>query len=543
MASFPTPGDTFGDYRIERVIGRGGMGVVFAATQLRLNRLVALKVLPPDLAHDPAYRSRFLHECAALIRLDSPHVVTVYDAGESDGNLYLSMQLVSGHDLSVLLRSGPVPEARALGIAAQVAQALDDSHHVGVLHRDVKPNNVLLSTGRAGDDFVYLCDFGLARAAEDQTRTVMGVMGTPGYLAPERFEGGDASVTSDIYALGCLTWALLTGAPPYTGSQWQVANGHMTGPIPQLATFGAQHHAINELLRTSMAKSPHDRYTTAAQMRSAILAILAQPTDPLGQPTKAQFMSPPSPFAQPSQAGRWDDPQADRPGSAARGVIMAPAAPSPPTRRRSWVKPAAAAAAVALVASLVVVLVVLAGGSGSRSENPTGAKVGTGVTTSSGGSGDFGPVTPPEPPPRTNSVAQAALLAAMPTNVANCNAVLDTDQTRSGWASAEYLCSSGIGMSGLIAAKVDSALSSDMYVRQYLSAEPGRGTCPGDAPAKSSFVLSGIVMGPLYCVQTNDGLHVRYIWTEVTNGVIFVVEGVTASSATVHAFWAGLVYP
>lgn len=518
MTTFPTPGDTFGDYRIERVIGRGGMGVVFAATQMRLNRLVALKVLPPELAHDPGYRSRFLRECGALIRLDSPHIVTVYDAGEIDGNLYLSMQLVSGHDLGVLLQSGPLPEARALGIAAQVAQALDDSHHVGVLHRDVKPNNVLLRTGRAGDDFVYLCDFGLAHSAEDQTRTVMGVMGTPSYLAPERFDGGDASIASDIYSLGCLTWALLTSMPPYTGSQWQITNGHLTGPIPQLPPSGARHYAINDLLRTSMAKSPHARYATAAQMRSAMLAILAQPADPLGEPTMAQFLPPP--------------------------MTTTGAAPSLPIGRRSWVKPVvAAAAAIALVASLVVVLTVLSGGSGSRSGNPTGAQVGTGVTTDSEESGDFGPEAPQEPAPRTSSAAQSALLAAMPTNATNCAAVRDSDPTRSGWASAEYLCSSAAGMSGLIAAKVDSSLSSDMYVRQFVSTEPRRGTCPGDAPAKSSFVLSGIVMGDLYCVLTNDGVHVRYIWTEAVNGVVFVIEGVTASSTTVHAYWSGLMYP
>lgn len=529
MTGFPTVGGEFGGYRIEHVIGRGGMGVVFAATQLRLNRRVALKVLPPEFAQDPGYRSRFLHECGALIRLDSPHVVTVYDAGEIEGNLYLAMQLVSGPDLGDLLRSGPLPAVRALAIAAQVAQALDDSHHVGVLHRDIKPSNVLLRTGRSGDDFVYLCDFGLARSTEDQTRTVMGVMGTPGYLPPERLEGGDATVATDLYALGCLLWALITGAPPYAGSQWQIINGHLSGPVPQLVVSDARSRALNDIFLGSLAKSPQARYRSAADMRSALLGALALPGDPppaLLPPTaqwpQAPGQPPQVPVAAPTQFA----------GPAPYG------AHPPPGRSTSGTRVAVAVAAVAAVAAMVIVMVaVLVNRSGS---GPDGA---TGPIPSTPGISDSGESSEPEPDPRTAPAAQRALAAALPTNATNCVAIPDDDSTRTGWASAEYLCDGGAGMSQLIAAKVDSSARMDSYVSDWVAQDLASGTCPGDAPAQTEWSLSGEPVGTLYCLETADGANVQYVWTNSQLGVVFVVEGRTASRAAVNAFWTALRYP
>src|SRR6266545_1602133 len=188
----PQVGKDFGEFRIDEVLGRGGMGVVFRAWQYRMGRNVALKVLSPQYAADPAYRARFAREAAALARLDSPHIVTIFDHGEVDGSLYLAMQLVDGPDLSTVLASGPLPPARALAVVDQVAAALGDAHDIGVVHRDVKTSNVMLRRRPAHDeeDFAYLCDFGIAHSVDGTRHSqTSGVIGTLGYLAPERLQG------------------------------------------------------------------------------------------------------------------------------------------------------------------------------------------------------------------------------------------------------------------------------------------------------------------------------------------------------------------
>jgi serine/threonine-protein kinase len=276
--SFPGSGD-FGDYRIDALIGRGGMGVVYRAWQRRMNRPVALKVLPAELAGDPLYRRRFGREAAALAALDSPHVIRIYDHGEHDGNLFLAMQLVAGPDLGTLLREGPLPPRRALRIVGQIATALADAHAVGVVHRDVKPGNVLVRTSD-DEDFVYLCDFGIARSAADITAApdTAGVIGTLAYLSPERLDGEPATPASDVYALGCLLWTLLTGAPPYQGSQPQVIVGHLQGPVPQLEAPDRRTRMLNALLAAMLAKQPARRAALGA-VRQQIRDVLAESGD------------------------------------------------------------------------------------------------------------------------------------------------------------------------------------------------------------------------------------------------------------------------
>ena len=272
MPGYPRVGEQFGRYRITGEIGAGGMGVVLGAVLDGLDRKVALKILSQDLADDPAFRQRFHREAEALASLYSPHIVDIYDHGEQDGALFIATRLVEGLDLeSRLARDGALAPGPALGLVAQVASAVADAHAAGVIHRDIKPSNVLLHESSHGDRFAYLCDFGIAYKADEEHTRTGGVIGTVAYLAPERHLGADATVASDIYALGCLLWATLTGRPPYRGTDLQIAMQHTSDPIPQYAGAGPVADAINAVLRRSLAKEPEDRYPSAGHMRAALL--------------------------------------------------------------------------------------------------------------------------------------------------------------------------------------------------------------------------------------------------------------------------------
>src|SRR5262245_19097523 len=207
-------GAEFIGYRIEELLGRGGMGVVYRAYDLRLKRTVAIKFVTPELASDNGFRERFERETELAMSLEHPNVVPIHDAGDVDGRLYLAMRLVAGTDLRKLLRDeGELEPSRVVAICSQVANALDTAHARGLVHRDVKPSNVLLDEG----EHVYLADFGLTRRLEDQGalpgdgRSV----GTPAYLAPEQIEGKQVDGRADVYALGCLLFECLTGSVPY----------------------------------------------------------------------------------------------------------------------------------------------------------------------------------------------------------------------------------------------------------------------------------------------------------------------------------------
>jgi serine/threonine protein kinase len=263
--------DTLGPYRIVRRLGSGGMGVVHEAWDTGLERPVALKVISPQLADDPVFRERFTREARAQAALTSEHVVHVYAHGEDAGQLWIATQLVPDGDLGRLLREhGAPPALVALDLIAQVASGLADAHSAGLVHRDIKPANVLVRRGpriRA-----YLCDFGIARPLGSEA-TSTGTIGTPSYMAPELHTGGTAGVASDVYSLGCLLWAALSGRAPYGGtSDYEVVSAHLEQPVPQLAGASPQSAAVNRVLRTAMAKRPEDRYPTAAAMRDDLLA-------------------------------------------------------------------------------------------------------------------------------------------------------------------------------------------------------------------------------------------------------------------------------
>ena len=268
-AGYPAEGESIGPYRIVRRIGAGGMGVVYEAEDTTLNRRVALKVISPHLAEDDEFRARFTREAQAQASLDSAHVVHVYAHGVGDGRLYIAAQLIPDGDLGQMIQAYGAPPVRvALDVMAQVADGLADAHAVGLIHRDIKPANVLLRR-RENSVTAYLSDFGIARQVSvDQTQSRTGTIGTPSYMAPELHTGGKARVESDIYSLGCLLWATVTGRAPYTGtSEYQIVSAHVEQPVPQLPEDGPLATEVNRVLRKAMAKDPAERYSSAAQLR------------------------------------------------------------------------------------------------------------------------------------------------------------------------------------------------------------------------------------------------------------------------------------
>jgi serine/threonine protein kinase len=259
---------TLGDFRPEEVIGRGGMGVVYRARQLTLDRFVAVKVISPEHSRDPAYRERFLREARIAARVEHPHVVPVYQAGEASGLLYLAMRLVDGPDLKTLLAvEGPFEPVRAVRLVCQLADALAAAHAQGLVHRDVKPRNVLIAGA-----YAYLVDFGLARPVrgDDSLTTEDHWAGTLDYMAPELLRGRAAAPASDIYALGCLLYELLTGRVPFPAAYAaEKITAHLVRRPSQIAVRDPAVSRLEAVVQRAMAKSPHDRYTSMGHLAHA----------------------------------------------------------------------------------------------------------------------------------------------------------------------------------------------------------------------------------------------------------------------------------
>jgi serine/threonine-protein kinase len=275
-------GSDFLGYRIEELIGRGGMGIVYRAYDLRLKRTVALKLVTPELALDERFRERFARETELAMSLEHPNVVPIHDAGEVDGRLYLAMRLVPGRDLRQLLRAeGALEPSRALAICDQVANALDAAHTKALIHRDVKPSNVLLDES----EHAYLADFGLTRRPEEHgARAGEGrSIGTPAYLAPEQLEGKPVDGRADVYSLGCLLYECLTGEPPFAGdSALAVAWAHLEEKPPSASARNPDlPDAIDAVIRKALAKAPDGRYPTCAALvadAEAALGLRQRPT-------------------------------------------------------------------------------------------------------------------------------------------------------------------------------------------------------------------------------------------------------------------------
>ena len=267
-------GSSFAGYQIESVVGRGGMGVVYRATDLRLERPVALKLVAPEFAEDELFRRRFLREPRMAASLDHPNVVPIYEAGEHDGQLYLAMRFVDGSDLRTLLRrEGGLPAERALDILAQVAGALDAAHRRGLVHRDVKPANVLVDE----DGHAYLTDFGVTKQLGGNTTETGQIVGTLDYVAPEQIRGEDVDARADGYALACVLYECLAGRPPFhRNTEAETLWAHMQEPPPPLPG----HPALQPVMAKALAKDPKHRHATCAELIADARAALAHPIVP-----------------------------------------------------------------------------------------------------------------------------------------------------------------------------------------------------------------------------------------------------------------------
>jgi YVTN family beta-propeller protein len=268
-------GTVLAGYRIEERIGRGGMSVVYRADHMRLKRKVALKLLAAELAEDTAFRERFLRESELAASLDHPNVVPIYDAGEVEGLLYIAMRYVEGYDLKALLqRDGALPPERAVAVSAQVASALDAAHERGLVHRDVKPSNVLL-TGRAGREHCYLSDFGLSTSASDRSALAdpRQIVGTIDYVAPEQIRGGVVGGSADVYSLACLVYECLTGRVPFRrASDVAVVFAHLEEAPPPAGLT----EELDAVLERGLAKDPEERWETAGALVAAVRAAVGE---------------------------------------------------------------------------------------------------------------------------------------------------------------------------------------------------------------------------------------------------------------------------
>jgi eukaryotic-like serine/threonine-protein kinase len=308
------------------VLGRGGMGQVYRAYDVSTDRVVALKVLPPNMAQDQEFQQRFRREARIAASLNDPHVVPIHSYGEIDGQLYVDMRLIEGRDLLQYMaeHGGKLSPERAVAVVEQVAAALDSAHEVGLIHRDIKPKNILVTTAR---DFVYLIDFGIARTLTDTSLTQTGhTMGTVAYMAPERFRG-TTDHRADVYSLACVLHECLTGKRPFAGdSLEEQLNGHLNTrpPQPSVSTPGVP-PLLDAVVARGMAKDLEYRYQTVMELAEAARAALDSPADLAATGPQPPVTPPPPPAApppSPPSAGNTDPQPAYRPPTQSKRLLL-----------------------------------------------------------------------------------------------------------------------------------------------------------------------------------------------------------------------------
>ena len=334
-------GTEIAGYRLESVIGRGGMSVIYLATQVRLDRKVALKLLASELAEDERFRERFIREAHLASEINHPNIIPIYDAGEDAGYLYLAMRYVSGQSLRELLKKdGSLGLGRLIYVIEQMASALDTAHAAGLVHRDVKPANILLEEA---SDHAYLTDFGVAKRTTARFTQTGMILGTFEYLAPEQIEALPVDARTDVYALGCTIYECITGALPFDReSEVAIMHAHLTAPPPSVTQLRPDLPlALNDVVAKALAKAPDDRYGSCGQLAAALrgAALRAAPSqaavipapvadpEPGEEPSTALPVTPPPTTSPPVPASVAVSPvtEAESPS------MVEPAAPAPST--------------------------------------------------------------------------------------------------------------------------------------------------------------------------------------------------------------------
>jgi YVTN family beta-propeller protein len=394
-------GSVFAGYRIEGVAGEGGMGRVYRATQVALNRPVALKLIVPELANDADFRARFERESYLSASIDHPNVIPVYEAGEADGRLFIAMRWVEGTDLRSLIASEErLDPSRVVAIVVQIAAALDAAHSGGLVHRDVKPANVMLTAAHE-QEHAYLTDFGLTkRTASTSGLTRTGhFVGTPDYTPPEQIKGERADARSDVYALGCLLFHALTGQTPFDRDT-EVAKmyAHLHDPPPSVVeTVPGTPVGLDAVIRRALAKEADQRYPSAGDLgraaRSALTGAdpsqperslatgLAAPGAPEAAPTvEAPDAAPTAPATVPTAPA----PASTVPASPAAPTVRPPAPPEEHPRRRALPIALVALVALGAVGGVLAVAGVFSGD--SKNESPSAAGDGSKISSDSTGS-------------------------------------------------------------------------------------------------------------------------------------------------------------
>jgi serine/threonine-protein kinase len=385
-----SPGSIFAGYRIERVLGGGGMGTVYLARNPDLPRSEALKVLNPELSSDEDFRARFIREAEVASALDHPNIVSIHQRGEFEGQLWIAMQFVDGTDANAALKAGTMTPARAVHILGEVAKALDYAHQHGVVHRDIKPANFLLSGPIGPDERVLLGDFGIARAFDDPALTTTGsVTATVAYAAPEVLAGQPFDGRADLYSLACSLFRLLTGRPPYptaNGSAAVIA-AHLHAPPPKVTDLVPGLSAeMDQVIATAMAKDPSQRFVSARAFADAAAEAL---NDQLGSTTAPWQVT--TPLTQ--HAPQWG-PHGPYSATAPLGLRRLP--DTPLAARRGPRLGAVVGAIVIVVAALVVVAVLATNSRAPAPRASTGTPPATGPSGPLNSTALSGLLLPPE---------------------------------------------------------------------------------------------------------------------------------------------------
>lgn len=591
------PLQQFGPYRIEGVLGRGGMGQVYRAYDETHDRVVALKLLTESLADDAGYRERFRRESQLAARLRDPHVIPIHRYGEIDGRLFLDMRLVEGEDLGEALgRDGPIPPARAVKIISQIARALDAAHDDGLIHRDVKPSNVLLSNPGSDEDFIYLVDFGIARTVGSGKAAALthtgAALGSFDYMAPERFLDSGVDRRTDVYSLACLLYECLMAKRPFTGDglpTLMYAHLNLPPPRPSTQRPGVP-TGLDEVIVTGMAKSPDQRFARAGDLAAAARAALAGTgrfavpgpggsgplTSPSHAPVAGNFFAPgpgspsgPRPGSLPSHPGppglppqgRGSDPGPPGMPGPHRGSLPGPSRGRPPTGARSGPQAgrrlprisrraqlvAVAIVAVLLMAVVVSIVVVLntgeTSGGASNADATSVAPTATeelpagGILDGAGGSSAAEPADPAD---------EAALRELIPLdfNATNC---APTDRPGDDGSLAALTCgpsiSSGANASQffLYGSGTELAEAFQTYVQaRFLDELPSgdAGACGADQ-GFGEYSQGGPVVGALACYVDSEDTATM-VWTNTELEVFAITsaaDGDTVGLRALYDWW------